>query len=378
MKIIYKIFPVLAVMLLTNIFVACDDDDDNGTGLGDNPLVIESSASDIILTAEKANETAVTFTWNTGNDRGEGTTLTYNFKMDIADNNFQSSIPKEKMGEGVFTKSYTHEELNDMLLDRWKIKAGEATGMEAKIIADVNNSSIYLKPEVAVVPFTVKTYVTPPKPLYLVGSATTAGMDPAKGVLIDETINGRLYSWKGNLKKGEFKLIQSQDNMLPSFNKGDGEFDIVERVDESEPDNMFPVEKDGLYGMYFSRKDMTFIYKYMPYENVLMVGSCTPAGWTITNSTPMDWSPSAPTLFTYTGWLYAGEIKLPLVKSDGSWEIPYLMPPVNGTTITGEWQEMMYVPEGNPDNKWVIPSDQAGNYILTVDTEAMKIKFEKQ
>lgn len=377
MKVIYQIIKVIVLVALSGCFIACDDDD-NGDLSGGNTLVVESSGSEIMLLDEKANDVAVTFTWNEGNNRGEGTYLTYMFKMDIADNNFQSSIPKEKMAEGVFSKSYTHEEFNDLLLDYWKIKAGETVDMEAKIIADVNNSSVYMKPEVAVVPFSVKTYVTPSKPLYLVGSATEAGMDPSKGILINEVINGRTYNWKGNLKAGAFKLISSQESMLPSFNKGDDDNSIVERSDESQPDNLFSVEADGLYAMSFNRKTMIFIYKYMPYENVYMVGNATPAGWNIGTSTTMDWNPANPTVFTYKGWLYAGEMKLPLENGTGNWNCDYLMPPTGNESITGEWQNVKFIPQGNPDNKWIVATDQAGNYIVTLDTETMKIKFEKQ
>lgn len=109
------------------------------------------------------------------------------------------------------------------------------------------------------------------------------------------------------------------------------------------------------------------------FENVYMVGDASPAGWDITNPYPMRKSSSDPHVFTYSGFLNAGELKLPLESGTGNWDCNYLMPVQNGAGINSK--HVMFVSKGNPDNKWVI--SKAGIYSVTLNTDKMEIKFER-
>ncbi|WP_029905369.1 SusF/SusE family outer membrane protein [Prevotella sp. 10(H)] len=109
------------------------------------------------------------------------------------------------------------------------------------------------------------------------------------------------------------------------------------------------------------------------FENVYMVGDATPAGWDITNPYPMRKSESNPHIFTYSGFLNAGEMKLPLESGTGNWDCNYLMPIQNGANINSK--HVMFVSKGNPDNKWVI--SKAGIYSVTLDTDKMTIDFKR-
>ena len=70
----------------------------------------------------------------------------------MADNNFETSIAKVEIPEGVQSISYTHKEMN-ALLSGWKVTAGETAMLEAEIIAEVSGGSVYMKPEISKVQF---------------------------------------------------------------------------------------------------------------------------------------------------------------------------------------------------------------------------------
>lgn len=104
---------------------------------------------------------------------------------------------------------------------------------------------------------------------------------------------------------------------------------------------------------------------------VYMVGDATPAGWDINSPTAMVKNGD---IFTYEGPLAVGEMKFPV---EFRWDGPTYMAEEAGTDITagGEFTTVLS-PNGDPDNKFKVTA--AGNYKLTLDTKALKLKVEKK
>ena len=102
---------------------------------------------------------------------------------------------------------------------------------------------------------------------------------------------------------------------------------------------------------------------------VYMVGDATPAGWDINSPTAMVKNGD---IFTYEGPLAVGEMKFPV---EFRWDGPTYMAEEAGTDITagGEFT-IVLSPNGDPDNKFKVTA--AGNYKLTLDTKALKLKVE--
>ncbi len=102
---------------------------------------------------------------------------------------------------------------------------------------------------------------------------------------------------------------------------------------------------------------------------VYMVGDATPAGWDINSPTAMVKNGD---IFTYEGPLAIGEMKFPV---EFRWDGPTYMAEEAGTDITagGEFTTVLS-PNGDPDNKFKVTA--AGNYKLTLDTKALKLKVE--
>ncbi len=109
-----------------------------------------------------------------------------------------------------------------------------------------------------------------------------------------------------------------------------------------------------------------------------------PALWIVGNATPADWNIDAPTpmtevetnVFKYVGQLNEGEFKCPM--EPGNWGGAFIMPAVNGTTISSAGvaaDEIALMPNGNPDNKWVVT--EAGNYTIVIDGNTHKINVTK-
>lgn len=367
---IKRIFQCLVI--LSFIIVACNEDSFERFILEtpEDTMKIHASADTLVLAESKKDEIALTLEWGEAANRGVGTELTYYFKMDIANNDFATSIPKMELEPGQRSITFTHEELNNLITEFWNKPVGIDIDIEAEVIADVTVYPQYMKPEVTKIMINVTSYEVSPKNIYIIGSATQNN-DPAKANLLQTISFNKEYGWRGHLEAGTFKFIESRSEMMPSYNKGSDEYTIVYRSEEADPDEEFIIETPGQYSVYIDIEEMKINYTPLLYENIWMVGNATPAGWDINNPTPMEWSYKNPGIFTYEGEINAGEMKMPLWKGD--WGADFLMPVVHNPEPTDN--RVQLVPGGSPDNKWVI--SEAGNYRITLNVNEMTINFEK-
>ena len=363
-------------MTLPFVIMGCQDETERITL--DSPqdtMGLKVSSSDVVLNQDLGNEEAISFTWGSAANRGEGTKLTYYFKMDIADNNFETSIAKVEIPEGVQSISYTHKEMN-ALLSGWKVTAGETAMLEAEIIAEVSGGSVYMKPEISKVQFSVTGYYIAPRDLFIVGTAVE-GMEATKALKMNEVLSEQKYEWGGHLKQGDFKFIKSRTSLTPSYTKGADDNTLVYNETDGGTETLFHIDKDGYYFITVDVEKLTIASEFPEnkYEKVWAVGDATPAGWNnIMNAVELKRINNIQ--FVYEGDLYEGELKFPLEL--GEWKkIPYLMPKTPDTEPGGD-NTMEYVEAGTHDYKWKITESQAGSYKIILDTYLMEITFEKK
>lgn len=380
---------IISFIIMSLVLVSCTDGGlENADWLKQpdfaNPLTITLSNKEVVLAKDNEADNAITFTWTQGNERGAGTSLTYFFRMDIVGNNFgegaapgTSTTITEEIPAGIFTKSYTVGQLNSLLLKNFKRPGGVVTNLEVQIIARVDNSAQYQLPEVSTSSFAVTSYSPGPLPLFMVGDAVSGGWDYSTGKSLPEKTERTIYNFTGDFSIGSFKVIEKPGSELPSYDPA-AENKIV--YNETEPrnnDNVFKVTEAGRHSFYLDIDQGIYAFGYVPYENVYMVGNAiTGIGWDIGRAKPMTWDPKNPEVFVYKGQFDAGEFKLPLEL--GNWNGKNLMPPTNGTVLKGNASDnptMLLMPNGNPDNKWII--ETAGQYELTVNPAKMTIVLKK-
>lgn len=367
-------------MTLPFVIMGCQDETERITL--DSPqdtMGLKVSSSDVVLNQDLGNEEAISFTWGSAANRGEGTKLTYYFKMDIADNNFETSIAKVEIPEGVQSISYTHKEMN-ALLNGWKVTAGETAMLEAEIIAEVSGGSVYMKPEISKVQFSVTGYYIAPRDLFIVGTAVE-GMDATKALKMNEVLSEQKYEWGGHLEKGDFKFIKSRTSLTPSYTRGADDNTLVYNETDDGTETLFHIDTEGYYFITVDVEKLTIASEFPEnkYEKVWAIGDATPAGWNVPSAIELKKINNIQ--FVYEGNLYAGELKFPLeLDLDGNWNMSYLMPKTQGTEPGGD-NTMEYVEKekaGTHDYKWKITESQAGSYKIILDTYLMEITFEKK
>lgn len=361
-----KHLKTIAMVLAATAFAGCSTDRDPYAPTGGEALRIEASVDEIVLSPDGNDAPAVTFTWNRGYTYGDNVAVEYCFKMDIADNDFVTATELEVLGPDTFERSFTGSELNDLCLEYWNITPGEPVRLEAKVIERLTADK-FIMPNVATTAFNVQTFTLPSVPMWITGSAL--GRDGS--IRMTEEVLSRQYSYKGAFVRGSYCFPMQQDALLPAWFAGEAGDSEAELCSESEG-RWFTITRDATYRVVLNTRTRTQRLIYYPrFEQIYMVGDATPGGWTIENSTPLEWVEGTSQFF-YDGILYAGELKFP--AGEASWNVPFYMALTAGCsdlTVTG----MQFVEPGGVDYKWVITDP--GNYRVTLDIDALTIKFEK-
>ena len=366
-----------ALYLLFIVLVGCSNDTeeyDYSSNIINNPLNLEASSSSIALSPTNKNETAVIFTWELGRDRGPDTKITqYLFKLDIANNNFSTSIPAIEMEDGICYLSFTTKELNDLILNKWKIPEGNEAELEARIIALVEHPDLYIHPDYSTIKLKVKPYEEKNRPLFLVGDATDANWNPENALLMEELIPNELYSWRGRMSKGEFKILSQITSLYPCLSAGESSNDLILTEEENPDEEFFKIEEEGLYRILINTNTNQINIVKVYIEQVNLGGSATSAGWGV-DRIPMTWSPYNPNTCTVKAELKSGELKFAAFGSESWGTRPAIRPMVPNASINSDTDCLI---TGSPDYKWRVHPEQAGLYLITIDTELMIIKFEK-
>tara|TARA_R110002049_G_scaffold268752_1_gene445535 strand:+ start:65749 stop:66891 length:1143 start_codon:yes stop_codon:yes gene_type:complete len=376
-----NIINIISFVIMSIILTSCEDKGlENRNWLEepifDMPMTLTPSSDDVVMTVGNDDAEAVTFAWTPGNERGAETTLQYIFRMDILGNNFsEETALQEEIPTGVLTKTYTVGELNSLLLKKFGRAGNVVTNLEVQIIARVDNSEQFQKPEIATSSFSATSFSPGPLPLFLVGDAISGGWDYSTGISFPEITERTIYNFVGNFSVGSFKVIESPGNELPSYDPAAGNTIVYNETESRTDDNVFKVTEAGRHSFYLDIDEGTYVFGYVPYENIYMVGNAiTGIGWDIGKAKPMVWNSNNPEVFIYAGQFDAGEFKL--YTQQGNWNGRALMPAINGTVLVAEADPipMALMPNAQPDNKWII--EETGNYELIVNPAKMTIALK--
>lgn len=127
----------------------------------------------------------------------------------------------------------------------------------------------------------------------------------------------------------------------------------------------------------FEKKPKIEIPDDLPIKAVWMTGSATATQWDTPFKIAFQYNPDEKKgTFVWEGHLDPGEIKFPLSNTEG-FECDYLMPEVNGTSVTEaeKMERRNYPDSGMNDFKWKV--DEACNYKISLNVIDMTVKFEK-
>lgn len=391
MKIQHTAGQWIILVLTAFLLGGCDKDTgDNNLSPNEPLLDLTASTDEIILSEETPDEEAVTFTWTAAADVGEGFNISYLFKMDVAGREFQTTIPTENLGGDVFSKSYTHSELQALLSETWSQPYGVETSLEARVIAQVEGPR-FVKPEVV----TIATSATPYTPTVIEAAKVYMAGQSVDGspIEMEQTIESPyIYAFKGVLKAGTINfpitggtngatVLSSQDVDQPIE---DGNPMALRVHSDDDPEHSWLIPADGSYRVVLNLEKRTLaIYSEANdlqgiEEAVYMHGPATSSNWTIENAEEMVQSVANPNI-----WIYYNPDR-PLKTGEGL--IKFIIERVNGgfaysanTSATNIIKGTYMQVYGGRDyrNSYYKVID-AGMNLIILDIERMTVLFDQR
>lgn len=247
-KLFYKALPLVALLALGG----CKEEKEADLTWLTNPgetMELTVSATDIELDRDRPNDVALTFDWTPAREMPEDYVISYVTKIDIEGRGFETCVRVDE-DYGVFNKSYTTEELQMLLVDKWGQNYSKVVPVQFRVIAKWEGGPRYAKPEVRTVTVNVRPYrplVWEANRIVLSGTST----DNDKLVMSKTMENEFQYAFVQDLVQGEMgiALETEQGDTYIQLAEGVNNWIDGEEVDVvlgDEP-TMLNLPKDGEY-----------------------------------------------------------------------------------------------------------------------------------
>ncbi len=311
---------LLVFLLTTALFTSCEQNLPDDV-LKSGPLAVTATKSELVLNQKNSfTTTALNFSWTTGTNNATGASMSYTLQLDIKGNNFSKAL-SQNLGKGVYSRSFTVEELNDSLLSHWNSTPGIVAELEARVV-----STIYSSPQTTEVSPVINLKTTPYQPvsktLYLYGTASPKGTDLNNALRLTPQTDPTVFVYQGMLSAGTLKFITTSGQEIPSYNMGADTSKIVYRNNAGQANTLFSIKSAGVYRVEISLLDLTASItkiNYPAYSEVYLAGTAAPNGTDYSKATKLIQSATNPFVFTYQGVLKAGTFKFPVnTNADGN------------------------------------------------------------
>ena len=348
---------------------------------GEEELALSVSTDTVVLKQREGSSQAIELVWTSGTNHGTGSAIAYELQIDVEDSDsaFAGGIHWDLGKTTSRTLSFSHTEWQDTLLAYFPaIPLEEYTTLQARVIATiVMTQEIQVSP---VITFVVMPYVERAQDLYLVGDATPNGWDAQRAQYMRQDAEDQsLFTYEGVLSRGEFKLLLKPGEWLPCYvrNAEDSTKMVYRATEEDYPDCKWWISKKSNYRIEANVDNLTMTvidlggdFEEPIFYELYMIGDATPGGWSWDQVTALVQDDEDINHFSYSGPLFAGEIKFP-TEIVHDWSGQFLLAPAPKCAPTAEGT---YVVGNSPDNKWVIPT--AGEWKIDIYADKQTICFQ--
>lgn len=188
-------------------------------------MTLEASAQEVVLDAEEVDKVALTLTWTPAREMPDDYLVTYVTFLDVEGNDFSNAV-RQVVDDGVFTKEYTTQELQNLLVEKWNKNFSRAVNMQFKVIAKWEGGEKYVMPEVRTVDFSVRPF----RPLtfdadriFLSGDAMTGTTRKPMGKTPESDY---IYAEEVYLRAGEMTIPIEYQGMTSYICPADGSVEV--------------------------------------------------------------------------------------------------------------------------------------------------------
>ncbi|RYF15858.1 MAG: hypothetical protein EOO42_16840 [Flavobacteriales bacterium] len=168
---------------------------------------LKASSVDIALDENNLSKEILTFTWAPARPQSDDHMVSYTTKLDVVGNNFGSSTAiMAYEDDGVYSKSFTSEQLQNWANEKWGIPANKSFTLEFRVVAEWQGGATFEAPEVR----TLKVNITPIKTVVFNADKVFLGGSAIQGINkieMPKTLeNLNQYAYVLNLQPGNLEI----------------------------------------------------------------------------------------------------------------------------------------------------------------------------
>ena len=200
--------------------VSCGDDyDEYDTSYildNDETMTLTASSASIELSEDTPlDEAVLTFDWTPARQMPDDYVLTYITYLDLKVNDFASStVIRNVENDGVFSRSYTTEQLQNYITEKWARSTAETATLTFKVVATWEGGTQYVMPEVRTLDVDVLPYrpnVFEADRVNLDGEAVRQIMPSMNYTMTTTPENEFIYAGEFNMAAGRMTIPVLQD-----------------------------------------------------------------------------------------------------------------------------------------------------------------------
>lgn len=197
MKLNMKYYGLMGLMALTA--AACGDEDiDNSLSHSNMVIELTTSTDYVVLDESRPDDVALTISWTDAHPYGNEYITTYQLQYDVTGSKVNAH--KEYEDDGIFTRSYTNAQLQQILVDRYGVLTSSIGELNFTLTASFEGPRVVI-PDIATAKVRIKTYGAKQfaaDRLFIGGTAL--GDEPVE--VAPTSATSGIYVWNGPLNAG--------------------------------------------------------------------------------------------------------------------------------------------------------------------------------
>lgn len=359
-----------AVALLAGAVSACGDEDIDNSYTRNNSVIQLTTSSDyVVLDQNNPDAVALTVEWNEAHPYGSEYITTYQYQLDAIGS--KSAALKEYEDDGIYRRSYTNRELQDLLTGHFGCLTSTLTALNLTVTASFEGPRVVI-PDIATATVRIKTYGEKQflaDRLFIGGSA----VGDKNIELTPTSATSGIYNWNGALKTGKlnFPVIYGDENNAISPSEADATIDGTEMaavIADASDANFWLIPADGNYRITVNINARTV--KIVDAGSIIELDRLYLAGSAVGDSEiEIERALEADGLYAWRGELKAGHLYMPLEFEES--KAVSFVPKASGDHDIHDGQTQEFAQAATEAAKgasyWEIPAD--GTYRVVVNTE---------
>lgn len=357
--------------------VACTDEEDNYKRRHDFNLELETSSKSIYLDETTPNDVALTLEWTPAVDKGLNYNITYLYEVDFNGKTETPIAPiKQYVDDNNFKISYTHQQLQELLLEYWQQKTGRTVALQFRVTASYEGSTMVV-PEMASSVVTIHLYGDKQfeaEKIFMHGTAVGTTDVEMKG-----NTQFTSFAYTGQLSEGtiNFPISFQLDDKVNVLAPAQAEEEVVvepmsAKILSAAEANSWLITEPNLYRITVDLVKETV--SIVPLGEVIEADVIYLAGSAIGTEIELKRTLENANVFAFKGELKAGTLYLP-IEYEGDKQ--YALVPKNPEEQDLDDGSSMKVEQvtttATASRHWKIPSDDTYRVVMNIETKELTI-----